>query len=132
MGQVWRWTQPRGGEAATIATGRALYAQHRASGHGANPESQPDWTERLPSGRLPAPPHHASGHPWHHGDDTLFRITREGTAAVVGRGCQSDMPGSGGTLSDAEIRAVLAYVRSTWPERLRRHQEEVRRRERGG
>jgi mono/diheme cytochrome c family protein len=128
---VWQWTRPRTGEAATIATGRALYARHCASCHGANLEGQPDWTERRPSGRLPAPPHDPSGHTWHHGDDTLFRITREGTAAVVGRGYQSDMPGFGGVLSDEEIRAVLAYIKSTWPERLRRYQEEVSRREHG-
>jgi mono/diheme cytochrome c family protein len=128
---VWHWTRPDAGESAPVATGRALYGQHCASCHGADLEGQPDWTERMASGRLPAPPHDASGHTWHHGDDTLFRITREGTAAVVGRGHQSDMPGFGGALSDEQIRAVLAYIRSTWPERIRRYQEEVTRRERG-
>lgn len=128
---AWHWSWSGGGEAATLAAGRALYARHCAACHGANLEGQPDWTERLPSGRLPAPPHDASGHTWHHGDDTLVRITREGTAAVVGRGYRSDMPGFAGVLSDEEIRAVLAYIKSTWPERLRRYQEEVSRRERG-
>ena len=43
---------------------------------------------RLPSGRLPAPLHDASGHP----DGVLFRIVKEGTAEVVGQGYESDMP----------------------------------------
>ena len=43
---------------------------------------------RLPSGRLPAPLHDASGHP----EGVLFRIVKEGTAEVVGQGYESDMP----------------------------------------
>ena len=43
---------------------------------------------RLPSGRLPAPLHDASGHP----DGVLFRIVKVGTAEVVGQGYESDMP----------------------------------------
>jgi len=33
------------------------------------------------------------------------------------------MPGFAGVLSDAEIRAVLAYIKSTWPERERGYQQ---------
>jgi mono/diheme cytochrome c family protein len=57
----------------------------------------------------------------------LVSIVREGTAAVVGGGYESDMPGFGEILDDAEIEAVLAFIRSTWPERERRFQEEVTR-----
>lgn len=46
--------------------GRGLYAANCASCHGANLEGQPDWMKRLPSGRLPAPPHDEAGHAWHH------------------------------------------------------------------
>lgn len=66
---------------------------------------------------------------WHHSDELLFRIVKEGTAAVVGGGYESDMPGFAVVLSDAEIRAVLAFIRSTWPERERRYQSEVSRRD---
>lgn len=129
-GLVWQWARPDDGEAATILSGRTLYVQHCASCHGVHLEGQPNWTQRLASGRLPAPPHDASGHTWHHGEETLFRITREGAAAVVGRGYESDMPGFGGVMSDDEIRQLLAYIRSTWPERERRYQEQMTRRER--
>lgn len=127
---VWHWTRGGAGEAAAIASGRTLYTRHCAACHGADLEGQQDWTGRLPTGRLPAPPHDAAGHTWHHGDDTLFRITRDGAAAVVGGGYRSDMSAFGAVLSDDEIRAVLAYIRSTWPERLRRYQGDVTRRER--
>jgi mono/diheme cytochrome c family protein len=35
------------------------------------------------------------------------------------------MPGFGDVLTDAEIHAVLASIKSTWPERERRYQESV-------
>ena len=113
--------------AEVTAAGRAVYEAQCAACHGAELEGQPDWRSPLPSGRLPAPPHDASGHTWHHSDDVLFRIVKEGTAAIVGSGYESDMSGFGNVLTDAEIRAVLAYIKSTWPERERTHQEQVSR-----
>lgn len=116
--------------AAAIALGRALYAEHCAACHGPNLEGQREWKSPLPSGRMPAPPHGASGHTWHHPDGVLFRITKEGPAAVVGRGYQSDMPGFGSVMSDEEIRAVLAFIKNTWPEQERQYQAEMSRQER--
>ena len=133
----WRWTTS-GSEAAPdraivaeadLERGAALYTEHCAACHGPELEGQPEWRSPLPSGRLPAPPHDASGHTWHHSDDVLFRTVKQGTAAVVGGGYESDMPGFGDVLSDAEIRAVLAYIKSTWPERERTFQENVSRAE---
>ncbi|WP_370224729.1 c-type cytochrome [Pararhodobacter marinus] len=124
-GSVWlggRWAEGR-----QVAQGRVLYDTHCASCHGADLRGQPGWQRPGPDGRLPAPPHDASGHTWHHDDALLFRITRDGSAAVVGGGYESDMPGFGGLLSDGEIRAVLAFIRSTWPERERAYQREISR-----
>lgn len=118
--------------ATTLALGRSIYQAHCAECHGAKLEGQPNWQQPLPSGRLPAPPHDASGHTWHHSDRLLFDITKRGTAAVVGGGYESDMPGFDGVLSDPEIGAVLGYIKSTWPERERRYQWEATRRDRAG
>lgn len=101
--------------------GRALYATHCASCHGTNLEGQPNWRERRADGKLPAPPHDASGHTWHHSDRQLFTLTKKGTAAVV-PGYQSDMPGFEDTMSDREIRAVLGYIKSRWPAAIRARQ----------
>lgn len=111
--------------ADVFAQGRQIYSDRCAACHGANREGQPDWRKPRPSGRLPAPPHDASGHSWHHPDDVLFRIVKEGTAAIVGGGYESDMPGFADVLSDAEIRAVLDYIKSTWPERERAYQSAI-------
>ncbi|WP_413463854.1 c-type cytochrome [Alloyangia pacifica] len=112
-------------ETSQIAEGEALYAETCAACHGANLEGQPNWRRPGPDGRLPAPPHDASGHTWHHPDDVLFRITKLGTAAVVGNGYESNMPGFGDQLTNAQIEAIFTYIKSTWPEELRAHQAEI-------
>jgi mono/diheme cytochrome c family protein len=115
--------------APDLDRGAALYAAQCAACHGANLEGDPNWRAPTPEGRLRAPPHDATGHTWHHGDAVLFRIVKEGSAAVVGGGYESDMPGFGDVLGDAEIRDVLAFIRSTWPEREAAYQAEMTRRE---
>lgn len=112
-------------ETSQIAEGKALYAETCAACHGANLEGQPNWRSPGPDGRLPAPPHNASGHTWHHPDEVLFRITKLGTAAVVGNGYESNMPGFGDQLTNAQIEAIFTYIKSTWPEELRAHQAEI-------
>lgn len=118
----WLWSGAL--MAKEVALGRRIYAEHCASCHGASLEGQPDWRHRRPDGRLPAPPHDASGHTWHHSDAVLFRVTKHGPAAVAGGDYESDMPGFEGVLSDAEIGAVLTFIKSTWPERERGLQEQ--------
>ena len=108
----------------TVEAGRALYAVNCASCHGVNLEGQPDWRRRLPDGMMPAPPHDASGHTWHHPYADLFTITKGGIGAVVPN-YESNMPAFGETLSDADITAILHYIVSTWPERQRAFFEEV-------
>ncbi|HZR86076.1 MAG TPA: cytochrome c [Bradyrhizobium sp.] len=114
--------------AETLALGRAVYQRHCAGCHGAKLEGQPDWQKLLVTGRLPAPPHDQSGHTWHHSDRVLLEIIKYGTAAVVGGGYQSDMPPFASVLSDEEIRAVLAFIKDSWPDRERRYQQEMTRR----
>ena len=106
-------------DAGQVALGKRVYANHCAACHGANLEGQPNWRERTPDGKLPAPPHDASGHTWHHSDTQLFDITKRGTAALAGPTYQTDMREFGSLLSDAEIWAVLAYIKSTWPPEIR-------------
>jgi mono/diheme cytochrome c family protein len=108
-----------------VALGERIYRQDCASCHGADLEGQPNWRTRLANGRLPAPPHDETGHTWHHSDAVLFHITKEGPAAFAGGNYESDMPGYGDVLSDAEIIAVLSYIKSTWPADIRAAQDAV-------
>jgi mono/diheme cytochrome c family protein len=110
-----------------VALGQAVYAQHCASCHGVNLEGQPDWRTRKPDGRLPAPPHDADGHTWHHPDEHLFGMTKNGMRAYAPPGYESDMQAFGDILSDAEIWAVLAFIKSRWPAEIRARQERLNR-----
>ncbi len=102
-------------DAEQVALGAPVYAQHCASCHGARLEGQPDWRKRLPNGHLPAPPHDDTGHTWHHPDEVLFGITKDGLVPPYApAGYASDMPGFRGRLTDDEIWAVLAYIKSHW------------------
>jgi len=104
--------------APDLKLGAAVYAQHCAACHGATLEGQPNWRQRQPNGRLPAPPHDESGHTWHHPDEVLFGITKYGLVPPYApNGYESDMPAFGGKLSDHEIRSVLAYIASHWKSR---------------
>lgn len=79
----------------------------------------------MPSGRLPAPPHDNEGHTWHHSDQMLFTIIKYGPAEVIGDAYKNDMPSFAGILTDDEIKAVLDYIKSTWPERSQQYQQEM-------
>ncbi|OGA43954.1 MAG: hypothetical protein A3G25_08450 [Betaproteobacteria bacterium RIFCSPLOWO2_12_FULL_63_13] len=110
-----------------VVRGKSVYARYCAACHGVRLEGQANWKERLPSGRLPAPPHDASGHTWHHPDPVLFGMTKHGI--VPGKYAppmyQSDMPPFSGMLADEEIWAVLAYIKSSWPQEIRKTQHEI-------
>jgi mono/diheme cytochrome c family protein len=108
-----------------IALGQQVYATQCASCHGAKLEGQPNWKEELPSGGRPAPPHDASGHTWHHPDTLLFDIISRGAKAFAQPPQQYNMPAFSGILSDSEIWAVIAYLKSTWPPDIQAAQEQV-------
>ena len=107
----WPWARPCTHSTAPPATA-------------ANLEGEPDWQRRRSDGTLPAPPHDATGHTWHHSDEQLFRLTRDGPGAIAGDDYRTTMPAYAGILSDREIWAVLAYIKSRWPEDIRRVQSQ--------
>jgi mono/diheme cytochrome c family protein len=109
---------------AQVALGAEAYAAECASCHGADLAGQPDWQTRLPDGTYPAPPHDASGHTWHHPDALLLDYIRRGGAALIGGGFKSNMPGFADRLTEDEIQAVLAFIKSTWPAEVRARQEQ--------
>lgn len=105
-----------------VSAGQTLYQEQCATCHGANLEGQPNWRSANDDGTLPAPPHDETGHTWHHENQLLFEYTRlGGRGALAVRGMDdfnSGMPGFEGVITDDEIWDILAYIRSTWPERV--------------
>jgi mono/diheme cytochrome c family protein len=109
--------------AEQVALGQKVYISFCADCHGANLEGQPDWQKRLPMGNFPAPPHNETGHTWHHPDQWLFEIIKFGGQHFAPAGYRSAMPAYRDMLADDEIWAVLAFIKSRWPEASRAHQE---------
>ncbi len=113
-------------DAQVVALGRQVYEARCASCHGVRLEGQPNWRRPGPDGLLPAPPHDASGHTWHHPDELLFRITKLGVARAANlQNHASAMPAFEGVLSDAEIVASLSWIKSQWPASVRARHDEL-------
>lgn len=110
-----------------VAVGKRIYELHCASCHGVRLEGHPDWRKKLPNGRMPAPPHDATGHTWHHADSVLFGITKYGLlpGKYAPPDYRSDMPAFIGTLSKEEVWAVVAYIKSFWPREIREAQRDL-------
>ncbi|UHL65197.1 cytochrome c [Paralcaligenes sp. KSB-10] len=110
-----------------VLRGQKVYANDCAACHGANLQGQANWRERKPNGRLPAPPHDVSGHTWHHPDAVLLDLIKNGLVPGVTapQGYESDMPAFKTKLSDQDIVAVIAYIKSFWPPNALAAQKEV-------
>ncbi len=113
----------RGSE--TYELGQIVYNTQCAACHGVNGEGQfPDAPmEKDESGRYGAPPHDDTGHTWHHHDDLLIQIVQEG-----GMGDPVNfytMPAFDSILSDEEIEAVIAFIKTMWTSDQQARQHEA-------
>ncbi len=110
-----------------IDRGQKVYDAVCASCHGTKLEGQANWKAPKENGRLPAPPHDASGHTWHHADGVIFGIIKNGLKPYAGDDYESDMQPFAGILTDDDITAVVAFIKSTWSEREKTYQSEITR-----
>jgi mono/diheme cytochrome c family protein len=111
--------------AEQVALGKAAYQDQCAVCHGATGEGQPNWKTPDANGNLPAPPHNAAGHTWHHPDSLLLEIIADG-----GSRPGSGMPAFKDVLSAEERVAVLAYIKTFWGEDEFSFQQQVTRQDR--
>ncbi|MBK8905492.1 MAG: cytochrome c [Anaerolineaceae bacterium] len=119
IGVLWR----QSGSAAEIdlsdpqlvAMGEEVYNTYCAACHGFELEGQPNWQEPYADGSLKAPPHDETGHTWHHSDASLVESIKLGGARLEPNIGVSAMPAYDGVLTDQQIAAVLAYIKSSWP-----------------
>jgi len=114
-------------EPARLARGATLYQQNCATCHGARGEGAFNWQQQGADGKWLPPPLDASGHAWHHPQAALEQVIREGTQTRGG-----NMPSWGKTLSDADIRAVIVWFQSLWPDPIYTAWADIDRRARAG
>lgn len=109
-----------------VTQGRVLYQEHCASCHGENLEGEENWRKPKADRSMPAPPHDASGHTWHHTDAVLFNLTKFGLAKYLNQpNFNTSMPVYDGVLTDEEIKAVLSFIKSSWPVEIRKRHDKL-------
>lgn len=111
-----------------LEAGSRVYQVQCASCHGSRGEGAPNWQQPDGKGEMPAPPHNRQGHTWKHADGMLYRIVKDGWRDPFNKTQRQTMPAFGQTLSPAEIRAVIDYLKTWWTPEQRSFQEEESRR----
>jgi len=97
----------------SVAAGKALYEQyclscHKESGIGEKPIPP---LLKAP-GFLTAMPLNETSHAWHHSDEQLVNTILEGLQRTP------RMPAWIGTLTEQQVREIVAYIKSLWSDRI--------------
>ncbi len=108
---------------AQLARGQQVYLTNCQSCHG-----DENGNRRLPN----VPSHGPDGHTWHHSDRDLTEIVEQGSDSPTSRMMRDmmeppdtpRMPAWKGTLSDDDIKAVIAYIKTFWTPEQRRLQQQ--------
>lgn len=110
---------------AQVALGHSLYDQHCAFCHGAELAGKPGWDGDYPTGGRPPLPLDGAGAIARLSDRDLFDIAKFGGQPFSPPTYKNDMPGFEGRLADADLWAIIAFVKSRWPEPVREQQREA-------
>jgi mono/diheme cytochrome c family protein len=108
--------------AGLVDRGGALYQSYCGGCHGRRLQGQALWQLRDQYLGRRAPPHDATGHTWQHPDEDLFHMTKYGRFAAAPADLKSYMPAFEHELSDEDVIAVLAFIKSRWPTGIRASQ----------
>ena len=103
---------------AQVGLGHTLYTQHCAFCHGAELQGQAGWEGNYPNGGRPALPLNGSGAIWRLSDHDLFDVTKYGGQAFSPKSYKNEMPAFETQLAEADIWAILAYMKSYWPQEV--------------
>ncbi|MFZ1399461.1 MAG: cytochrome c [Candidatus Promineifilaceae bacterium] len=106
-----------------VAMGEEVYNTYCAACHGFDLEGEANWQQPNPDGSFRAPPHDETGHTWHHSDSSLVESIRLGGARLEPNVGVSAMPAYDDVLTDQQIAAVLAYIKSQWSTEILEAQE---------
>lgn len=113
-------------EAQQLVIGERVYASSCIACHGPNLAGQDEWKIPFPDGSLKAPPLDESGLLILSADATIESSIRLGANSLDEEmRTLSNMPAYDTILSDEEIDAVIAYIKSRWPEDVQQAQSQI-------
>jgi mono/diheme cytochrome c family protein len=108
---------PTPASAGTSQDGQALFHRYCAGCHGEKAVGQDPATPNggwLDDGSPIAPALNGTAHSWHHEPELLFDYVKTGSVDP-----ESPMPSFGDRLDDGQVRAIIDYFQSLWPEKIR-------------
>lgn len=108
-----------------VAFGSRIYSRICANCHGLEMDGQLGWEKPLKDGTRLAPAHSAEGKTWQRSDETLFEVVKFGGETLKADGSVSRMPAFSEKLTDHEIWAVIAFIKSTWSSEMLEAQQEA-------
>lgn len=110
----------------TLATGEQVYQRHCAECHGTGLQGETNWPNPNPDGTMSAPPHSVLGYTWTRSDQEIYQIIMNGGSEIAeALGGEGRMPAFDDVLTDAEVWAVMAYIKESWPDDLRQMQWQI-------
>ena len=107
-----------------VAFGSRVYSRICANCHGTELDGQLGWEKPLRDGTRLAPSHSVDGYTWRYTDENLFEVVKFGGETLKPDGGSSRMPGFSEKLTDGEIWAVIAFIKSTWPTNIQEKQRD--------
>lgn len=109
-------------DVSLVREGRAIYMMSCSSCHGRKLEGQALWQVMDQYAGRRAPAQDATGHTWQHSDEALFQKTKFGRFPTEPSNRHYYMPAFAGRMTDHQILAVLAFIKSSWPLGMRASQ----------
>lgn len=108
---------------AQVALGRALYRQHCSYCHGSEREGHEDWRPGAAAASDLAPALDERSPSVDRTDREIFERVKFGGQPFLPPTTRSQMPAFEFNLTDAQIWALVAYIKNRWPEEvLARHE----------
>lgn len=99
----------------SVELGKKMFKENCIVCHGSKGQGViKDWKKPLTNGTYPPPPLNGTAHTWHHSPKVLLRTINEGGVQLGGT-----MPGFKNKLSDKEKQALIDYIYSLWPEKIK-------------
>jgi len=102
-----------------LEQGKTLFLNNCSPCHGKEAQGTTEWRKPGPDGNYPPPPLNGSAHAWHHSTDILLEVIKEGTVP------EGNMPSWEGKLSDNEIKSIISWIQTLWPDDVFKQWQEI-------